>query len=75
MKKSYLQDEDKAPSVGAGLVKRGLLAMILVFQLPTIVLFLARLRLVTARLLWNHFKHAILVVFIEAGAGETSIHM
>ena len=46
--------------------KHMLLAMILVFQLPTIVLFLARLRLVTARLLWNHFKHAILVVFIAA---------
>ena len=46
--------------------KHMLLAMILVFQLPTIVLFLARLRLVTARLLWRHFKHAILIIFIAA---------
>jgi len=37
-----------------------------VFQLPTIVLFLARLRLVTARQLWRHFKHAILIIFIAA---------
>lgn len=46
--------------------KHMLVAMVLVFQLPTIVLFLARLRLVTARLLWRHFKHAILVIFIAA---------
>jgi sec-independent protein translocase protein TatC len=46
--------------------KHMLLAMIFVFQLPTLVLFLARLRLVTARLLWRHFKHAILVAFIAA---------
>ena len=46
--------------------KHMLLAMILVFQLPTLALFLARLRIVTARLLWKHFGHAILIIFIAA---------
>jgi len=37
-----------------------------VFQMPTLVLFLAKLRLVTARFLWRHFKYAILAIFVAA---------
>ena len=43
-----------------------LLGMVVVFQIPTLVLFLAKMRLVTARLLWRHIKHAVLVMFIVA---------
>ena len=38
-----------------------------IFQLPTVVLFLSRLGLVTARFLIRHFKYAILIMVI-AGA-------
>lgn len=41
-----------------------LLAMGLVFQMPTIVLFLARMRVVTAGFLARHIKYAILIIFI-----------
>ena len=37
-----------------------------VFQMPTIVFFLAKLRLVTARFLWNQLRYAILLTFIVA---------
>lgn len=43
-----------------------LLAMVIVFQLPPVVFILAKMRLVTARLLWRHVKYAILVIFILA---------
>jgi sec-independent protein translocase protein TatC len=43
-----------------------LLAMGLVFQMPTIVFFLAKMRLVTARFLAHHFKYALLLIFILA---------
>jgi sec-independent protein translocase protein TatC len=43
-----------------------LLGMVAVFQIPTIVFFLARMRLVTARFLWRHVKYAILLIFIVA---------
>ena len=33
-----------------------LLGMVAVFQIPTIVFFLARMRLVTARFLWRHIS-------------------
>lgn len=46
--------------------KNMLLAMIGVFQLPTIVLFLARLRVMTARFLLTQFKYAVLIAFIAA---------
>jgi len=46
--------------------KNMLLAMIAVFQLPTIVLFLARLRVITARFLWTRFRYAVLLIFIAA---------
>ena len=43
-----------------------LIGMVVVFQMPTLVFFLAKLRLVTARFLWRHIKYAILVIFIVA---------
>ena len=43
-----------------------LLGMGLVFQMPTIVYFLAKLRLVTARFLWQHGKYAILIAYVIA---------
>ncbi len=43
-----------------------MLGMVVVFQMPTLVYFLARLRLVTARFLWRHLGHAILIIFIVA---------
>ena len=41
-----------------------LLAFGLVFQMPTIVLFLARMGLVTAGFLWRHTKYAALIIVI-----------
>ncbi len=41
-----------------------LLAMGLVFQMPTIVFFLAKMGVVTARFLLRNIKYAILVIFI-----------
>jgi sec-independent protein translocase protein TatC len=49
------------------LYKTLLLGMIVVFQMPGLVYFLAKMRLVTARFLWRHFKYAILVIFVLAG--------
>lgn len=43
-----------------------LLGMGLVFQMPTLVYFLAKMRIVTARFLLKNFKYAILVIFILA---------
>jgi sec-independent protein translocase protein TatC len=43
-----------------------LLAFGLVFQMPTVVLFLARMGVVTARFLWRHIKYAVLIIFIVA---------
>ena len=40
--------------------------MILAFQIPTIVFFLAKMRLVTARFLAKNFKYALLLIFIVA---------
>jgi sec-independent protein translocase protein TatC len=45
---------------------RMMLAMGLVFQMPTLVFFLTRVGLVTPRLLVRHTKYAILVIFIVA---------
>lgn len=42
------------------------LGMALVFQMPTVVFFLAKLGLITARLLWRSFKYAFLLIFIAA---------
>jgi sec-independent protein translocase protein TatC len=43
-----------------------LLGMGLVFQMPSIVFFLAKLGLVTAGFLWRNTKYAILIIFVVA---------
>ena len=43
-----------------------MLGMVVVFQIPTVVFFLARMRMVTARFLWRNFQYAILAIFIIA---------
>ena len=43
-----------------------LLGMALVFQMPTLIFFLAKMRLVTARFLFVNIKYAILIIFIVA---------
>jgi sec-independent protein translocase protein TatC len=43
-----------------------MLAMGLVFEMPTAVFFLARLGLVTAGFLVRHFKYAVLLIFVVA---------
>jgi sec-independent protein translocase protein TatC len=43
-----------------------MIGMILVFQIPTLVFFLAKMRLVTAKFLWRNMKYAILLIFILA---------
>jgi sec-independent protein translocase protein TatC len=43
-----------------------LLGMVVVFQIPTLAFFLAKMRMVTAGLLWRNFKYAILIIFIVA---------
>ena len=48
------------------LYKNTMIGMVLVFQIPTIVYVLARIGVVTARLLWRHLKHAILGAVIVA---------
>ena len=50
-----------------GQYKNMVLAMIAVFQLPTLIMFLARVRIVTARFLWSKIQYAVLIAFI-AGA-------
>ncbi len=52
-------------SVFATYVKM-MLAMGLVFEMPTAVFFLARLGLVTAGFLLRHFKYAVLIIFVVA---------
>ncbi len=51
-----------------GLYVKMMIATGLVFQTPTIVYFLAKMNLVTARFLWKNFKYAILIIFIIAAA-------
>ena len=43
-----------------------LLGMGVVFQLPTVVFFLAKMRLVTAKFLWDHGKYAVLIAYVIA---------
>jgi sec-independent protein translocase protein TatC len=49
-----------------GLYTKMLLGMGLIFQLPTVVYFLAKMKLVTARFLWQHGKYAILIAYVIA---------
>ena len=37
-----------------------------VFQIPTTVFFLSKMRLITARFLWRNLKYAVLIIFIAA---------
>jgi sec-independent protein translocase protein TatC len=43
-----------------------LVGMGIVFQMPTIVYFLAKMKLVTAGFLWKHGKYAVLVAYVIA---------
>ena len=43
-----------------------LLGMVVVFQIPTLAFFLAKMRLVTAGFLWRNFKYAFLIIFVIA---------
>jgi sec-independent protein translocase protein TatC len=45
---------------------RSLIGMVLVFQIPTLAFFLAKIRVVTSRFLWRNLRYAILVIFIVA---------
>ncbi len=48
------------------LAMRVILGIALVFELPTLVFFLAKMGLVTSRMMIKHFKYAVLFVFIIA---------
>jgi len=49
-----------------GFESRIVLAMGLVFELPIIIFFLARIGLVTPQFLWRHLRHAIVLIAILA---------
>ena len=49
-----------------GLYTRMLLVLGIVFQLPTVVFFLAKMKLVTARFLATNLKYAVLIIFVAA---------
>jgi sec-independent protein translocase protein TatC len=49
-----------------GLYTKMVLGMAVVFQMPTVVFFLAKMGLVTAGLLWRSFRYAFLLIFIVA---------
>ena len=56
------------PSIGEafGLYVKMLLAFGLIFQMPTVVFFLARMGVVSAGFLLRHTKYAVLIIFILA---------
>lgn len=49
-----------------GLYTKMLLGIGVVFQMPTVVFFLAKMRMVTAKFLAKQFKYAILLIFVIA---------
>ena len=49
-----------------GLYTKMLLGMGVVFQMPTVVFFLAKMRMITARFLITNFKYAFLIIFVVA---------
>ena len=49
-----------------GLYTKMLLGMGIVFQMPTVVFFLAKMKLLTARFLVSNFKYAFLIIFVAA---------
>lgn len=54
------------------LYKNMMIGMVAVFQMPTLVFFLAKMRMVTARFLWRNIKYAILIIFIAAAVLTSS---
>jgi len=42
------------------------LGMAVVFQMPAVVFFLAKMGLITARFLWRSFRYALLLIFVVA---------
>jgi sec-independent protein translocase protein TatC len=60
------QDLKFMPKLDAvfSLYSKFLIAMGLVFQMPTVVFFLAKMKMVTARFLAQQFKYAVLLTFI-----------
>src|SRR5712691_1855987 len=54
------------------LYKNMMIGMVVVFQMPTLIFFLAKMRLVTARFLWRNIKYAILIIFIAAAVLTSS---
>src|SRR6266498_1865132 len=60
------QDLQFMPKLDAvfSLYTKFLIAMAAVFQMPTIVFFLAKMNLITARFLIQQFKYAVLLTFI-----------
>jgi sec-independent protein translocase protein TatC len=61
----FVEFQPKASSA-MSLYLRMLFACALAFQLPTLTMFLARMRLVTARWMVRHIKYAVLAVFVIA---------
>ena len=49
-----------------GFETRVVLAMALVFELPIVLFFLARIGLVTPQFLWRHLRHAVVLIAILA---------
>src|SRR3954465_7215041 len=49
-----------------GLYTKMLLGMGIVFQMPTVVFFLAKMRMITAWFLLSNFKYAFLIIFVVA---------
>lgn len=49
-----------------GLYTKMLIGMGIVFQMPTVVFFLAKMKLVTAKFLARNLKYAVLIIFIAA---------
>jgi sec-independent protein translocase protein TatC len=49
-----------------GLYTKMLIGMGIVFQMPTVVFFLAKLKVISARFLVRHFKYAFLIIFVTA---------
>jgi sec-independent protein translocase protein TatC len=49
-----------------GLYSKMLIGMGLVFQMPAVVFFMAKMKLITARFLVSNFKYALLIIFIAA---------
>ncbi len=63
--KDFLMFAPKIESVFS-LYTKLLLGMGLVFQMPSIVFFLAKMGLVSARFLIRHIKYAVLIIFVTA---------